>query len=163
MTLDSNNNSTNKEYNKKKYITLFGIYNSIKGELIPKLRKEGYPCINYTKFSKVVRLYFEILYRKCIYEGISVPVMDYMGTMTAVKTLCTKYNPTKTKWRTVNGKKETYIVKYDVNKKEGYFYFILWELPKKYNWYKFMTSPKWKRTLYRHVMNGNEYLDKSML
>jgi hypothetical protein len=150
--------------NRRNYVQLYGIYHVVEKKMRSEIKERGFGDTSFQKFTKIVGMYFTKVFMRCIYENDSVPLYNGFGKIDAVKSLCTKYNPKKIKYATdEDGNLFTYEAKYDVEKTEGYFYFLHWKLPRKYSWYKFLSAPKWKRMVYRNAKAGNDYLDVSML
>lgn len=149
-------------------LTLYGVYLRTREDVnedISKLPKSRTKVrnIGYRLYGDIIRLYFSIIFRE-ILKGYTYPLLNKFGFLKAVKTLCTRYNPSTYTFKTIKGKVIREKVELDINKTDGFFYFIFWDSPKKYRHYRFRTSPKWKSLLFKGVIEDEmDYPDYSLL
>jgi len=118
--------------------------------------------ITYRVFCRIILLYFKYHFIQMIDHGRSAIMLNKFGTLKIVKTLCTRYNPTKWIFKTVNGKVVREKVKIDINSLGGYFYFPFWESDKKYRQYRFYFTKPWKRRLWAKAKEGMDYFDYTL-
>lgn len=145
--------------------TLYGVYQECKGEMalslssLPKgvtKMKE----ITYRMFSEVVRLYLTIAF-KMLVEGMSVPLLNKFGILNVVKTKCIRYSPFRIAfYRDETGKRIRKKIKLEI--KNGYWYFVFWDSPKKWRQYRFNINIKYKREYMELVKDGYDYLDYTL-
>jgi len=149
-------------------LTLYGIYLRTKGDVnkdISNLIKSrtNVKNIGYRLYGDIIRSYFSIVFREII-KGYTYPLLNKFGFFKVVKTLCTRYNPSTFSFKKINGKIIREKVELNINKTDGFFYFIFWDSPKKYRHYRFRTSRKWKSLLFKGVIeNEMDYPDYSLL
>jgi hypothetical protein len=118
------------------------VYDYVKDDLNQELRDNGYRTINYKRFKNYVYNYWKEVYTRVVYKYESVILGGYMGSLHGHKILCTRFNP----------------FAIDVNKTDGYFYFIFWHRPKLYGKYGIIIPRPWKRKMFRNVIdNGADY------
>lgn len=148
--------------------TLYGIYLLTREEVkkdilkLPKGRT-NVKNIGYRLYGDIIRSYFAIIFRKLL-EGYSYPLLNKFGTLKAVKTLCTRYNPSTFTFLRKDNKLIRKKVELDINKTDGFFYFIFWDSAKKYRHYRLKVSPKWKTILFKKVKEEEmDYPDYSLL
>lgn len=127
---------------KNKIYTIDKLYELIKDSLNEELKANGYRKIGLRSFKQVIKHYFKHIYNRVVYNYETVEIYDRFGTLTGNKKLCTEFNP-------------KYI---DVNKTDGYFYFMLWLRPKAYRRWAFKPAPIWKKRQFQNVRdNGGDY------
>ncbi len=149
-------------------LTLYGIYLQTKDEVnkdILKLQKgrTNVKNIGYRLYGDIIRSYFSIVFRQLL-KGYSYPLLNKFGFLKVVKTLCTRYNPSTYTFKTINNKVVREKVELDINKTDGFFYFIFWDSPKKYRHYRLRVSRKWKSLLFKGVIEDDmDYPDYSIL
>ena len=94
-------------------------------------------------FRKVVRLYFKKAF-EMIMQGKTFN-FPHIGDMFVAKILCTEFYPKNyTKGHV------------DVDKNDGFFYFIAWDRPKRYRTHKLCVSRKWKKLINDIFVNTNQ-------
>tara|TARA_R110002020_G_scaffold395856_1_gene605889 strand:- start:577 stop:1113 length:537 start_codon:yes stop_codon:yes gene_type:complete len=149
-------------------LTLYGIYLRSKEDVnidISKLNKgrTNVKNIGYRLYGDIIRSYFSIVFRQII-KGYTYPLLNKFGWLKVVKTLCTRYNPSTYSFKKVDGKIIRKKIELNVNKTDGFFYFVFWDCPKKYRHYRLKVSPKWKRLLFKGVIEDEmDYPDYSLL
>jgi hypothetical protein len=149
------------------FVTLHGVYHEAKESIDKDLQElpigvTKIKRITWRMFSKVMRLYFTIMFRELI-KGYSFKWLNKFGVLRIVKTMCTRYNPSTYKVYTDNdGNRYSEKVKFDVNKYGGYWHFIFWDVGKKWRQYRFNPDIKHKRAFMEYVDAGFEYLDYSL-
>ncbi len=149
-------------------LTLYGIYLRTKEEVnkdISELPKSytNVRNIGYRLYGDIVRTYFKLIFIE-ILNGFSYPLLNKFGFLRAVKTLCTRYNPSTFSFKKINGKTIREKIDLDINKTDGFFYFIFWDSPKKYRHYRFRPSKKWKSLLFKQVTEKEmDFPDYSLL
>jgi len=145
-------------------LTTYAIYKDCKfyvGKRLKKLptgvtnRKE----ITWREFSKIIRLYWKYTFEEVV-EGKIVKLRNGLGKLMVVKTLCVDYNPKKLYIvRDENGKIiGTEKRKIDVERFNGYFYFILFE-SKMYKRFRIFPTLKIRQSYMERVEGGQDYLD----
>ena len=145
--------------------TLYGVFLEAKENIDKKLQAlpKGVTKskrINYRTFSKIVSLYFSILFKSLI-EGKNVALMNRFGVLNVVKTKCIRRNPWSWSFkRTSTGKVIREKIKHKT--KLGYWYFVFWDAPKRLRQYRFDINIKYKREYMKMVEGGFDYLDYSL-
>jgi hypothetical protein len=159
---------TTKNLDSRGAYTLFGVFNEVEDEVNKEIDKipigrTRVKRITYRLFGDIIRMYFKICFREVIVRGYGFPLLNKFGELRAVKTLATRYNPTTFTWVKENGKAIRKLVKLDLNKTNGYMFFVFWDCPKKYRHFKLKLSPKWKSLLFKQYQDGMEFPDISVL
>lgn len=139
-------------------LTTYGVFLDCRYDIGKKLkelptgvtrRKE----ITWREFSKIIRLYWTYTFERVI-EGRLAKLRNGLGTLRVVKTLCTRYTPKKL-YKTDNGWEYRSI---DVEKYNGYFYFVHYE-SKKYKRYRIFPVYKIRKEYMNRVDSGEDFLD----
>lgn len=118
------------------------IFNSVKDEMNAELIANGFKPIGFTYFKRIVKRYWKTIMDRVIYKYDVVEIWKNRGTLCAHKIMCTNFNP--------HG--------IDVNKTDGYFYFIFWDRPKCNRYFKLNVAPILKKRQYQNVvLNGGDY------
>tara|TARA_R110002020_G_scaffold2532_10_gene12191 strand:+ start:2958 stop:3503 length:546 start_codon:yes stop_codon:yes gene_type:complete len=153
--LDNNNNNG--------FITLESIYKLIEDNVNNRFKKKGLRYkFNYRMLTKAVGNYFRDVLFRVIENNEDVKLVSKLGTFSLSKVLCTKYNPTKFFTYRKDGKLITKKMKFDVNKTDGYFYYIYWNRVKAYRRCKIRFSRRWKRMIYKEmVLNFGDCVDNT--
>ena len=128
---------TENKYNNGVY-DIVRLYDLIKDSLNEELKENGFRPIGLRNFKQVVKHYFKHIFNRVVYKYETVELYDRFGTVTGNKKLCTDFNP-------------RYV---DVNKTDGYVYFILWLRPKKYRKWAFFPAPIWKKRQFQNVRDN---------
>ena len=158
---------TIKRLDNKGFYTLYGVFEEAKDSIDIDLSKlvvgsTRIKKITWRMFSKVMRLYFTIMFRELI-KGYSFVWLNKFGVLRVVKTMCTRYNPSTFKvYKDEDGKPYVKKVKFDVNKYGGFWHFIFWDVGKKWRQYRFNPDIKFKRAYMEQVDDNFEYLDYSL-
>jgi hypothetical protein len=122
----------------KYHHSISSIYDNVIDNLNEELRRNGYRIITLRKFKQIVKHYFKHMFNRCIYKYQTVELYEKMGTLTGHKILCTEFNPKGV----------------DVNKTDGYFYYIFWLRPAKYLRWAFTLAPIWKKRQFQNVRDN---------
>lgn len=146
-----------KEQDNKGYVTMYGVFKRALPYLEKECKKAGIRVPKYDNFSIIVRKFFDIIFNDVIYKYSTYKLPYRYGTITGVKTLCTRFNPTKTWWEVEDGKRVKKSAKVTINEFGGYYYHMFWELPQKFIAYRFAASKKWKKKIFFNVMEGGDY------
>lgn len=118
------------------------LFERVKEPLNEELKANGYQPIGLRTFKRVVKYYFKCLFYRVIYKHESVEVYDKFGNVTGNKILCTEFNPKNI----------------DVNKTDGYYYYMMLRTPLKYRHLSFRPNSVWKKKQYQNVvLNGKDY------
>jgi len=141
------------EQDKNLYYSLYGIWTIVKQKLAEKTGER----IKYERFSRIVRTYLDVVLERVIYKNQPVDLYSRMGTLFGTKILCTKFNPYKNHFHKENGKKVLKKVSVNIMKDDGYFFFIAWKYPRWFNMYRFKAAIKWRRFIYKNVVDGSDY------
>jgi len=145
--------------------TLFGVYSECQSEMqeayekIPN-KQNNMKAISYRLFSQVVRMYFTIAF-KILITGVPFPLLNKFGILNVVKAKCIRYNPFRISFYTdESGNRIREKVK--IKLKNGYWYFVFWDAPKRFRQYRFNIDRKYKRAYMKLVEDGYDYLDYSL-
>ncbi len=121
---------------------LTDVYFLVEEEMNKELIDNGYRRITLRTFKSVIKTYWKEMCRRIVYNYESVEIYPQRGVLTGNKIYCTQFNP-----RAI-----------DINKTDGYYYFINWDKPMKYRNAKLKPCSMWKKRQYRNVVdNGADY------
>jgi len=147
--------------------TLLGVYNECSELLDSRLNKVNYgkgkniKHVNYKVFKTIVMAYMRILLSSTVNGKIN-SLYNRFGDIYAVKAKAIRYNPMRWVFTKENGKVVRKQEKVDLNKTNGYVYFIFWNNPKIYRHYKLKLSRTWIKELLNNVFRGMDVLDVSL-
>ena len=143
-------------------LTTYALYEDGKyyiGQKLKKLpngvtnRKE----ITWREYSKIVKLYWKYVFEMVI-EGREFKLWYGLGKLRVVKTLCVNYNPYYFVFRKTKDGVKSEKVKADIERYNGYFYFVLY-ISTVYKRYKIFPSKKIRKAYMNNVNDGMDYLD----
>jgi hypothetical protein len=118
------------------------VYDYVIEDLNKELRANGYRKISYARFKNYIYHYWREVFTRVVFNYESVELGGYFGSLHGHKILCTRFNP----------------FALDINKTDGYYYFIFWHRPKTLARYGVRIPKPWKRKMYRNVIdNGADY------
>jgi hypothetical protein len=127
---------------KDKPYDIIALFNEVKSDMNKELNANGYKSIGSRSFKQAVKHYFKHICNRVIYKYQTVEIYNRFGSLTGHKILCTEYNPPNI----------------DVNKTDGYFFFLFWRRPKAYVRWAFKLAPIWKKRIFQNVRdNGGDY------
>ena len=129
---------TENKYKENTY-SIIKLYSIVKDSMNKELKDNGYRPIGSAIFKRTIKHYFKHIFNRVVYKHETVELYNSFGTLTGNKKLCTQFNP-------------KYV---DVNKTDGYFYFILWLRPKKYRRWAFKPAPIWKKRQFQNYRDNN--------
>jgi hypothetical protein len=148
--------------------TLLGVYEECSELLDSRLYKVNYgkgkyiKHVNYKVFKTIVMAYMREMLNEVVNGNIGT-LYNRFGELYAVKSKAIRYNPYTWLFKKVDGKTVRERVKVDLNKTNGYVFFVFWNAPKIYRHYKLKLSRTWNKKLLDNVLIKNmEVLDITM-
>jgi hypothetical protein len=145
-----------KQQNHKGEYSISGVYAVIEDDLrsdIRSLKITESQVINIAIFTRVINLYFKYWFEAIINENAMMKLYNKLGYLFVIKTLCIRYNPTKTYFVVENGERIKKIK--EIKLKEGYFPFVFWDSGKLWRMFKFEPANKWKKMIYHNFFDLN--------
>lgn len=148
--------------------TLKGVYDECSELMDSRLNKVNYgkgrhiKHVNYKVFKTIVMAYMREMLKEVV-EGYTGTLYNRFGELYAVKSKAIRYNPYRWVFKKVDGEVVRERVKIDLNKTNGYVYFVFWNAPKIYRHYKLKLSRTWNKRLLDNVFNNRlDLLDITM-
>lgn len=124
------------------WTNLEDLYHRIEKDMNADLKRNGFKNCGIKIFRSVVKNYWRTIMNRVVYLFDEVELWNKFGTLGVRKILCTEFNPENI----------------DVNKTDGYFYFIFWNRPLKYMKMTLKACGVWKKRAYQNVVfNGKDY------
>lgn len=94
-------------------------------------------------FKRIIKLYLKKVF-DILMDGRKFEFPNF-GDLFMAKILCTKFNP--------KSYKKDYI---DVDKNDGFYYFVAWDRAKRYRTHKLVISRKWKKAINEIYVKTNK-------
>jgi hypothetical protein len=134
-----------------------GVYAEIENDLRQDIKSLKYDKgeINIAIFTRVINMYFQLMFKSIIYDNFILSLHNKLGHIYAIKSMCIRYNPTKVYFVTENGEKVRKVQKMKL--KSGRWAFMFWDVGKKWRMYRFNPASKWKKQLIENFHNGADY------
>lgn len=108
-----------------------------------RYKKTGDLKINKRLYLKIIKLYFEKVFDMLL-EGKTFELPN-LGDLYVGKILCTLFNP-----------KSYANPDIDIDKNDGFFYFVMWERRENLRGYKIKVSQKWKTKIAKIFANTDK-------
>ncbi len=108
-----------------------------------RYKKTGSAKINKRLYLKVIKLYFEKVFAMLL-DGKTFELPN-IGDLYVGKILCTSFNP-----------KSYASPDMDVDRNDGFFYFIMWERREALRGYKMRVARKWKKQIAKIFANTDK-------
>jgi hypothetical protein len=139
--------------------TLFGVYNECSSRLDTRLIRVNYgkgkfiKHVNYKVFKTIVMSYMRILLTRTI-NGEITHLHNKFGDIYPVKTKAIRYNLMRWVFTKENGSVVRKKEKVNLNKTNGYAYFVFWNSPKIYRHHRLRLSRTWYKKLLDNIFNN---------
>jgi len=144
-----------KQFNHKNEYTMSGVFAEVVDDLRKDINTLNEPQhVNIATFTRVINLYFKYWFEAVINEKMIMTLHNKLGSLFVIKTLCIRYNPTKTYFVMENGERVKKTEKLQL--KDGKFPFMFWDCGKKWRMFKLTPANKWKKMIYQNFFDKDQ-------